>query len=82
MQLTPQQLIAELSTVVDSSLARNVVESYGEMEQRFLIGDWQPAELDGGRLCEAVSRCLYQLDTARISHSKSVGEIRNYCSRV
>ncbi len=46
------------------------------MEQRFLAGDWKPSELDGGRLCEAVSRCLYQLDTGTVSHTKMPAEIR------
>lgn len=77
MKFTPQQLITDLSTVVDASLATAVVESYIEMEQRFLAGDWGPAELNGGRLCEAVSRCLLQLDTGKVSHSKLPGEIRD-----
>ena len=77
MKFTPPQLIKDLSSVVDSALATAVVESYIEMEQRFLAGDWGPAELNGGRLCEAVSRCLLQIDTDKISHSKLPGEIRD-----
>lgn len=78
MRLTPQQLITQLSTVLDASLVRLGIESYIEMQQRFLAGDWQPAELDGGRLCEAISRCLYQMDAGRVSHTKSVKDIREY----
>jgi hypothetical protein len=78
MRLTPQQLITQLSTVLDGSLVRLAVESYVEMQQRFLVGDWQPAELDGGRLCEAIARCLYQMDTGRVSHNKSVADVRVY----
>lgn len=77
MKFTPQQLITDLSAVADPSLATAVVESYIEMEQRFLAGDWGPAELNGGRLCEAVSRCLLQLDTGKVTHSKLPGEIRD-----
>ena len=79
MILSAPQLILELSTIVDSSLARAAVESYVEMQQRFLAGDWQPTELDGGRLCEAIARCIHQLDTGSVTHSKLPGKI---CERL
>lgn len=75
MKVTPDDLIAQLSTVLDPDLARAAVESYREMQQRFLAGDWGPAELDGGRLCEAVSRCLLQLDTGTVDHKHLPGQI-------
>lgn len=74
--MTRPHLIQQLSTVVDPSFARGAVESYIEMEQRFLAGDWQPAELDGGRLCEAISRALLQMDTGKIDHNATPGDIR------
>ncbi|MBV9119221.1 MAG: hypothetical protein JOZ39_00815 [Chloroflexi bacterium] len=45
------------------------------MQQRYVAGDWKPAELDGGRLCEAVARGIYQLDTGTVTHSQLPGEI-------
>ncbi len=77
VKFTPQQLIAELSMSVDPAFARAAVTSYVELQQRFLAGDWKPAELDGGRLCEAVSRCLLQLDTGTVSHPDLPGAIRD-----
>ncbi|MBE9209963.1 hypothetical protein IQ244_26410 [Nostoc sp. LEGE 06077] len=77
MRRTSEQLIQELSKIVDAHFAHAVVECYVEMQQRFLAGDWQPAELDGGRFCEAVSRCLFQMDTGKIDHRKLPAEIRN-----
>lgn len=76
MDLTPELLVRELSLVVDPALARAVVESYVEMQRRFLAGDWQPAELDGGRLGEAVSRGVYQLDSGTATHSQLPAEIK------
>src|ERR1700730_18575822 len=73
--LTTPQLIKELSTIVDPALAKAAMESYVEMQQRFLAGDWKPAELDGGRLCEGVSRAIYQLDSGTITHSELPGAI-------
>lgn len=76
MKISPEDLIRELSVVVDTSFARSTIESYIEMQQRFLAADWKPAELDGGRLCEAISRALLQLDTGTVSHNKMPAEIR------
>lgn len=68
MAFTAESLIQQLSAVVEASFARNAVESYVEMERRFLAGDWKPTELDAGRLCEAVSRALLQIDTGKVTH--------------
>jgi hypothetical protein len=38
MKLTTQQLIQELATIVDPDLSKLVVESYVEMQQRYLSG--------------------------------------------
>lgn len=73
--LTPAQLIKELSSVVDPALADAVVTSYVEMQQRFLAGDWQPTELDGGRLCEAIARAVYQMDSGTVTHSQLPKEL-------
>jgi hypothetical protein len=75
MSISAAQLVTELSTVVDASFGQAAVESYVEMQQRFLAGDWKPAELDGGRLCEALSRALYQLDSGIVTHSDLPGTL-------
>lgn len=77
MKLSAKQLVQQLSVTIDPYLASAAVESYVEMQQRFLAGDWKPAELDGGRLCEPVSRCLLQIDTGSIDQKKLPGEIRD-----
>lgn len=75
MSLTTKELIADLSAIVDPALATAVVESFVELQQRFLAGDWKPAELDGGRLCEATVRALYQLDSGNVVHTQLPGEL-------
>jgi hypothetical protein len=77
--LTSPQLIVELSIIVDPNLAKSAVEDYIDMQQRFLAGDWKPTELNGGRLCEAIARCIHQLDVGSVTHSKLPGEI---CDRL
>ena len=75
MSLSARQLTDELAKAIDPALADAVVTSYIEMQQRFLAGDWQPTELDGGRLCEAVARACYQLDSGTVTHSQLPKEL-------
>ena len=75
MPSTPRQLKIELAAIVDPAFADAVIDSYVEMQQRFLAGDWQPTELDGGRLCEAVARAVYQMDSGTATHSQLPKEI-------
>jgi hypothetical protein len=75
MTLTAKQLTSELAKVVDPSFADAIIESYVEMQQRFMAGDWKPAELDGGRLCEGISRALYQLDCGFATHTDLPGKL-------
>ncbi len=79
MNISKDQLAIELAAVVDPAFAQAIVDGYVEMQQRFLAGDWKPAELDGGRLCEAVSRALYQLDSGAVTHSDLPGTL---CDRL
>lgn len=75
MTLTTAQLIQGLSATVDPAFARQAVESYVEMQQRYIAGDWKPTELDAGRLCEAAARGMYHLDTGTITHSQMPADI-------
>jgi hypothetical protein len=75
MPLSAAQLVVELATIVDPAFATAIVESYSQMEQRFYAGDWQPTELDSGRLCEAVARATYQLDSGTVTHSQLPKEL-------
>lgn len=75
MPLSSKQLTDELAKIVDPAFASAIVDSYVDMQQRFFAGDWQPSELDGGRLCEAVSRAAYQLDSGTVTHSQLPKEL-------
>lgn len=63
MNISRSALETDLSAIVGPTLARLLVDSYVEMQQRYFVGDWKPAELDGGQFCEAVARALYQVDS-------------------
>lgn len=79
--MTPESLAQELAKVVDISFAREAISAYIEIEQRFIAGDWSPAGLNGGRLCEAVARGIYQLDTGQVNHSLNPGGVTDYLIR-
>jgi len=73
--MTSQEIKANLATVIDYSIADLVISSYVHMQQRYLVGDWVPAELNGGQFCEAVARAVYQLDTGTIERGLLPGAI-------
>jgi hypothetical protein len=75
MSLSSKQLTEELARIVDAAFASAIVDSHVEMQQRFFAGDWQPSELDGGRLCEGVARAAYQLDSGTVTHSQLPKEL-------
>src|SRR5437667_7113843 len=75
MTLSAEELATELAQIVDPTFASAMVDSYVEMQQRFFAGDWQPSELDGGRVCEAVARACYQLDSGTVTHSQLPKEV-------
>ncbi len=75
MTLSAKQLSTELAKIIDPSIAEAIIDSYTEMQQRFFAGDWQPSELDGGRLCEAIARAIYEFDSGTVTHSQLPNEL-------
>jgi hypothetical protein len=77
MSISRVALETDLAALVSPALAKLLVNSYVEMQQRYFSGDWKPAELDGGQFCEAVARALYQVDTGNVS-TELPGKICDY----
>lgn len=75
MKISSEQLKQDIGAFIEPALAALIVDSYTKMQQRYYAGDWQPAELDGGQFCEAVSRAIYQVDTGIITHELLPGDI-------
>ena len=65
-------LIAAISPPADSSLVAALFGSFSEQERRFLMGDFKPSTLDGGRFCEAAARIVHHLDSGNLAKSKPV----------
>ncbi len=47
-------------------------------EKRYIQRDWKPAELDGGRFCEALARILYHQDSGNLSSGRDFGDCLKY----
>jgi len=63
-------LVAEVCPPLDPSLFVALVDEFVSMEQRFFLGDWEPATLDGGQFGEAMARLIYSADSGNLSPRK------------
>ena len=50
-----QVLIDRLAPPLDSFLAEQLVTEFISLERRYILQDWEPAELDSGQFCEIVA---------------------------
>ena len=75
---TKAELIQELVPPIDGLLAAQMIDEYISIERRFVLGDWEPAELDGGQFAEILSRILYHIDSGNLNYTRSVSDCLMY----
>src|SRR3954451_11013502 len=75
---TKAQLLQELSPPIDGLLASQLIDEFISVERRFVLRDWEPAELDGGQFCEILARVLYSIDSGTVNLRKDMGECITY----
>ncbi len=68
----------ELSHRLDSVLADQMLSEYISQEKRYVLGDWEPATLDGGQFVEAAARIVYHRDSGNLNRTKKVDECLTY----
>lgn len=66
------QLISEVCPPLDPQLFEALVVEFVSMERRFILGDWEPATLDGGQFAEIASRIVYHIDSGTLNKTKGV----------
>lgn len=71
-------LVAELVPPLDATLASKMLDEFISLERRFVLRDWEPAELDGGQFCEILARIFYHLDSGNLSLTRSVDDCLSY----
>lgn len=75
---TKENLLRGLSPPLDRLLAEQVLSEYISQERRYILGDWEPATLDGGQFVEAVARIMYHQDSGRLDRRKKVDDCLKY----
>lgn len=71
-------LLKELSPPLDSVLAEQLLNEFISLERRFVLGDWEPAELDGGQFAEILARIIYHIDSGNLNRGKGFDECVTY----
>jgi DNA-binding MarR family transcriptional regulator len=71
-------ILSQISPPFDPLLSRQLFDEFISIEQRYIQGDWEPAELDGGQFCEILARILYHLDSGNLNQSKSLDDCCQY----
>jgi hypothetical protein len=71
-------LIAGVSKKVDARMASALIAEFRSLERRFVLRDWEPAELDGGQFCEILARLIYHADCGILNDSKPLDDCLRY----
>ena len=72
------QLLAKLSPPLDTTLTTQLLDEFISLEKRFILGDWEPAELDGGQFAEILARIIYHDDSGALNLTKSFDDCALY----
>lgn len=79
MSLTSTQtIISGICPPSDPSLADELLREFISMEHRFVLRDWEPAELDGGQFAEIMGRMIYHLDSGNLNLRKEFEDCLSY----
>ena len=71
-------LLAQLSPPLDSVLIKSLLSEFIDVERRSVLGDWEPATLNGGQFCEIASRIVYHMDSGNLNRRKGVNDCLSY----
>jgi len=71
-------LVAKLAPPFDTFLATQLVDEFVKLERRYILRDWEPAELDGGHFCEILGRILYHRDSGNLDLGRDFGDCSKY----
>lgn len=73
-----QDIVSQLSPPLDATLVELFIVEFNNIEQRYALGDWEPATLDGGQFAEIVSRLIYHIDSGNLNRRKGVNNCLKY----
>jgi len=61
LSIAAEVLIQRLPATFPQDALRYVVQEYTQLKQAYLLGQWQPNELNGGRFAEGMVRIMEHL---------------------
>ncbi len=79
MPLTSKaSLLDGVAPPLDRKLVEQLLSEYISQEKRYILGEWEPATLDGGQFVEAAARLLYHRDSGKLDRRKKVDDCLKY----
>jgi hypothetical protein len=72
------QLVSKVSPPLDRTLAELLITEFLDIERRFVLGDWEPATLNGGQFAEVASRIVYHVDSGNLNLRKDLDHCLQY----
>lgn len=73
-----KNILTRLCPPLNDQLAEGLIKEFISQEQRYVLGDWEPATLDGGQFAEIASRIIYHVDSGNLNLQKSVNSCLKY----
>ncbi len=73
-----QILIGKLAPPLDLPLTEQLLDEFTSLERRYILRDWEPAELDAGQFCEILGRLLYHRDSGNLDRGRDFGDCFRY----
>jgi len=71
-------LINQISPPIDNDLAKSLIAEFLDIERRYILGDWEPATLNGGQFAEIAARIIYHIDSGTLNKRKGVDPCLKY----
>ena len=71
-------LTDQLAPPLDRALTESLIKEFINSERRYVLGDWEPATLDGGQFVEVAARVVYHIDSGNLNRRKRVNDCLKY----
>lgn len=71
-------ILSGVSPPLDNILTEQLIDEFVSIEKRYILGDWEPATLDGGQFTEAAARIIYHQDSQNLNRRRSVNNCLKY----
>ena len=78
MLINKTTLLGQLAPPLDPQLAQELVDEFVSQEKRFIQGDWEPSQLDGGQFCEILARIVYHRDSGSLNAGRKFEDCTAY----